>query len=134
MNTTQDPAAPEFASAPDPTAAVIATVTAINAEIANPAINEHICAAIQRLQVTQALTTAIQDAVADLRAHATIQLAAVGGAATHLLATGDVKRWQDTVATLTAATERSQLRLGELVALLRDPKTPAPTVSTGTTA
>lgn len=134
MNAPEAPAAPALARPADPAAGVIAAVAAINAEISDPVLNHHIRDAIQRLQVNQALATALQDAVADLRAHATIQLAAIGGAATQLLATGDVKRWHETTGTLIAATDRSQQRLAELVALLRDPRTPASGVSTGTTA
>ncbi len=122
MSTTATPAAeanpaPAPASPADTIAGVFAGVQAINAQISDPAITATITGALQRLTVVQALATAVQDGVNDLRAHTTVQLAAVGAAANKLVDTGDVEQWKKTVTALQLATHQSQQRLEALIAL-----------------
>lgn len=108
-----------------PVAEVIAAVAAINAEISSPVASTQIAAAILQLTTVQSLATAIQDAVNDLRSHTTTQLAAVGAAAAQLVATGDLKKFRDTLSTLELATKQSQQRLESLLALAQRSLQPA---------
>lgn len=112
------------APAPDSVvASVFANTAAIVAELSNPATTEQVAAAIQRLALVQSLATAIQDAVNDLRAHATLKLAGVGAASTKLIETGDVDTWRKTVDALETATTTAQERLAALIALAQNATT-----------
>lgn len=123
MSTTATSASVDPGPAPVPAnpaavvAGVFASVQAINALISDPATTREITSALQRLATVQSLATAMQDAVNDLRAHTTAQLAATGAAATKLIATGDVDQWKKTVAALQLATTQSQDRLEKLLTL-----------------
>lgn len=103
----------------DPTAGVLAAVAAINSEIAEPTITAQVADAMQRLVVVQTLATALNDAVANLRGHATTHLAAIGAAAADLVATGDVTKWRETVDALEVTTRDSQQRLEALLGLIQ---------------
>ena len=110
----------------DQVAGVISTVAAITEELASPQVTQSVNAAMYKLSLTQSLATAIQDAVTDLRANATTQLAAVGAAASQLVKTGDVQKWEQTVNALQLATNRSQERLVELITVANQQLARAP--------
>lgn len=111
--------ASEPSSAPCPDAAVVKRVSTITAELSSPAVSRAVTDAIHRLTLTQTLATVIQDAVNDLRAHTTTQLAAVGAAATELVHTGDTAKWEKTVNALQLATKHAHDRLANALALAR---------------
>ena len=125
MSTENSAPPPPATPGPVPIAGVLALTQAITAEATNPIVTEAVATALQRLTTVQSLATAIQDAVNDLRAHTTAQLAATGAAAAKLVETGDVELWKKTVAALQLATAQSEQRLARLIAHAQGHASPA---------